>query len=55
MQIRDDGRGFAATQRTLGHGLAGMRFRVASIGGQLTVESAPGQGTTIGARIPRQA
>ncbi len=55
VQIRDDGRGFAATQRTLGHGLAGMRFRVASIGGQLTVESAPGQGTTIRARIPRQA
>jgi signal transduction histidine kinase len=54
VQVSDDGRGFPATQRTQGHGLAGMRFRVASIGGQLTVESAPGQGTTIRARLPLQ-
>ena len=55
VQVRDDGRGFVADQRTLGHGLAGMRFRVASIGGVLTVESQPGQGTTIRARLPLQA
>ena len=54
VQVQDDGRGFAVSQRTPGHGLAGMRFRVASIGGQLTVESAPGQGTTIRARLPLQ-
>ena len=52
VQVHDDGRGFAADQRTLGHGLAGMRFRVASIGGVLTVESQPNQGTTIYARLP---
>lgn len=52
VQVCDDGRGFAADQRTLGHGLAGMRFRVASIGGVLTVESQPNQGTTIRARLP---
>lgn len=54
VQVHDNGRGFAAAQRTHGHGLAGMRFRVASIGGQLTVESAPGQGTRIHARLPLQ-
>ena len=50
--VHDNGRGFEVAQRTPGHGLAGMRFRVASIGGELTVESAPGQGTTIRARLP---
>ena len=52
VQVHDNGRGFVTAQRTHGHGLAGMRFRVASIGGELTVESAPGQGTTISARLP---
>ena len=52
--VQDNGRGFAAAQRTPGHGLAGMRFRVASIGGELTVDSAPGRGTTIKARLPLQ-
>ena len=52
--VRDNGRGFEVGQPTPGHGLAGMRFRVASIGGELTVESAPGQGTTIRARLPLQ-
>jgi signal transduction histidine kinase len=54
VQVSDDGRGFAATRRTLGHSLAGMRFRVASTGGQLTVESEPGHGTTIRALLPLQ-
>ena len=54
VQVRDDGHGLVADQRALGHGLTGMRFRVASIGGQLTVESEPAQGTTIRARMPLQ-
>jgi signal transduction histidine kinase len=54
VQVQDNGRGFAQSQRTPGHGLAGMRFRVASIGGQLTVASNPGQGTSIRARLPLQ-
>jgi signal transduction histidine kinase len=52
VQVSDDGCGFATTQLTPGHGLAGMRFRVAAIRGQLTVESAPGQGTAIRVRLP---
>jgi signal transduction histidine kinase len=35
-----------------GIGLLGMRERVAALGGELTIESAPGQGTTIRARLP---
>ena len=53
VEVRDNGRGFASDQRGQGHGLAGMRFRVSSIGGQLTVESAPGKGTCIRARLPK--
>ena len=52
LRIVDDGRGFnpAAldTQLSAGHlGLLGMRERAALAGGQLTIQSAPGQGTTI--------
>ena len=52
LTVRDDGLGFEADRRTPGHGLAGMRFRVASCDGVLAVESAPGCGTTIRARLP---
>ena len=53
VEVRDNGRGFESAQRSQGHGLAGMRFRVSSIGGQLTVESAPDKGTCIRARLPK--
>jgi two-component system sensor histidine kinase DegS len=33
-------------------GLLGMRERVEMVGGRFTIESAPGQGTTIRAEIP---
>jgi signal transduction histidine kinase len=52
LQVRDDGEGFALDQRTLGHGIAGMRFRVVSCGGRFEVDSAPGQGTRLTARLP---
>ena len=53
LTVQDDGRGFVvpATFQSLaaqGHfGLAGIQERVKLIGGTLTVESAPGQGTTV--------
>ena len=54
--VRDNGQGFDAMQaRVPGHGLDGMRHRVESAGGQLTVESAPGKGTCIRATLPRLA
>ncbi|MGO9489252.1 MAG: GAF domain-containing protein [Solirubrobacteraceae bacterium] len=52
--VRDDGRGFDPQQSTGGFGLVGMRERVALLDGQLELRSAPGQGTTISARIPVQ-
>ncbi len=56
--VEDDGRGFeldaAATERR-GMGLTGMEERIALIGGQLEIESSPGKGTTIYARVPIRA
>ena len=54
ISVRDDGIGFdPAVQRGSAHGLVGMRFRVEAEGGVLTVESKPGQGTLILARLPK--
>ncbi len=51
MTIADDGRGFQGEPTTIGvsghFGLQGMRERAKSIGAKLTVNSAPGQGTTV--------
>lgn len=56
VSVRDDGAGFDASQRPKSaHGLLGMRFRVEAEGGELTIRSAPGDGTRIHARIPRSA
>jgi signal transduction histidine kinase len=50
--LRDNGRGFDADGESAGFGLIGMRERVALVHGTLEVESAPGDGTTLRARIP---
>jgi signal transduction histidine kinase len=55
--VEDDGVGFdaeaALTSPSSGRlGLLGMRERVALVGGALEVESTPGAGTTVFARIP---
>jgi two-component system sensor histidine kinase DegS len=57
MEISDNGRSFqvekvllARTQKRLG--LIGMRERIEMIGGTLSIESAPGSGTTVRAEIP---
>ena len=51
--VRDDGQGFDTTQPRPGrHGLAGMRFRMQSCGGDWSVTSVPGQGTTVQASVP---
>ena len=54
--VEDDGGGFSLDavrgNRKSGIGLAGMRERAASIGGELEVESSPGKGTTLFVRVP---
>jgi len=53
IDVSDDGVGFdPGAARTAAHGLAGMRFRVQSSQGVLKIESRPGHGTTIHARLP---
>jgi signal transduction histidine kinase len=57
LDIRDDGRGFDPLTlpdrtRTGGFGLDGMRVRAERIAGTLTVESEPGHGTALSARVP---
>ncbi|MGW2477196.1 GAF domain-containing sensor histidine kinase [Streptomyces sp. NPDC001665] len=55
LRITDDGRGFepTATRRAGRHlGLVSMRDRASGVGGRLTVESEPGEGTTIEMEIP---
>ncbi|HYQ68887.1 sensor histidine kinase [Actinophytocola sp.] len=49
--VRDDGRGFDPASVEGGFGLATMRERVASVGGTLSVTSAPGAGTTVTATL----
>jgi PAS domain S-box-containing protein len=52
VRVQDGGVGFVADQRVEGLGLVSIRERVRSIGGELKVRSAPGQGTAIEARVP---
>jgi PAS domain S-box-containing protein len=51
--VEDDGAGFDA-DAVAGNrlGILGMRERAALVGGSLTVESGPGRGTTVIARVP---
>lgn len=50
--VSDDGSGFDPRAEHSGFGLAGMRERVALLGGELTIESERGSGTTVIAAIP---
>jgi signal transduction histidine kinase len=54
-EVRDDGRGFDAHTPDGGHGLTNIRDRLLAVGGDLVVQSAPGEGTRIAARIPHAA
>ena len=59
LRVQDDGVGFDASDAGQllreGHfGLAGMRERASLLGGSLEVDSQPGRGTTVLARLPMQ-
>lgn len=47
VQVKDDGRGFVPQTSAVGYGLRFMRDRARLLGGDLVVDSAPGQGTNI--------
>ncbi|MFH8976000.1 sensor histidine kinase [Streptomyces sp. NPDC017890] len=58
LDVTDDGHGFdpaglpGAPAGARGHGLPAMRARLRQLGGTLTVESAPGEGTVLSAAVP---
>lgn len=57
LDIADDGRGFTPTEQPpasdrRGHGLPAIRARARQLGGTLTIESAPGEGTVLSVAIP---
>jgi signal transduction histidine kinase len=57
LDIRDDGVGFdpvhaVAETGDRGFGIGGMRQRIGEVGGRLEIESAPGAGTAVWARVP---
>jgi signal transduction histidine kinase len=50
--VSDDGRGFDPKMTGTGSGLEGMADRLAAAGGDLSVRSSPGHGTTVAGRLP---
>ena len=50
--VRDSGAGFDPRRTRAGSGIAHMRDRLAAIGGTLTVDSAPAQGTRVSGHVP---
>lgn len=59
LDIGDNGRGFTVPADgprpaggVRGHGLPAMRARVRQLGGTLTIESSPGEGTVLSAEVP---
>jgi signal transduction histidine kinase len=57
LDVRDQGRGFdpAVAFATSGLGLVSMQERLRFMNGEVTIESSPGQGTTVTATIPLRA
>jgi signal transduction histidine kinase len=53
LEIRDNGKGFDSARSFPGHlGLLSMQERVEHLAGVLSIESTPGEGTTIRAQVP---
>jgi signal transduction histidine kinase len=57
LEVEDNGRGFSLNEqrmplKTSGLGLLGIRERATNLGGNLVIDSTPGQGTRIALRIP---
>ena len=55
LSVADDGRGFAFAESERGLGIGGMRERALLVGGELTIESRPGHGTTVRLTVPGES
>jgi two-component system, NarL family, sensor histidine kinase UhpB len=55
LEVVDDGRGFAFDESERGLGIGGMRERALLVGGELTIESRPGAGTTVRLEVPGES
>jgi len=61
VSVRDDGMGFdfdtvrMSRARRPSLGLAGMKERAALVGGEVSIQSSPGQGTLVEAKLPLQS
>ncbi len=54
LTVRDDGDGFDPSSRSDGFGLQGIHERAELLNGTVQIDSSPGEGTTITARLPVQ-
>ena len=56
LEVSDDGMGFDLRKMnaTLGHGLSNMQARVYKVGGDVEINSAPGEGTSVIAWVPKR-
>ena len=54
LTVKDNGRGITEEEiaNTRSIGLVGMRERAGLIGGEVSLQGAPGQGTTVTVRVP---
>ncbi len=57
LEVVDNGRGFDPHKMsvTLGHGLSNMHIRARKVGGDVEITSAPEEGTTVMAWVPRRS
>ena len=56
LEVADNGAGFDLSNMsvTIGHGLSNMHVRARKVGGDVEITSAPGEGTTVLAWVPRR-
>lgn len=55
VEVSDDGTGEDAERVRTGSGITGLADRLRALGGELSIESDPGRGTSVHARLPKAA
>ncbi len=50
--VEDNGAGFDTTRSSAGMGLGNVRSRISTLNGEISIDSAPGRGTTVSVEIP---